>query len=247
MANSIKNMILIHHTSQELPDVSKLSHDECAADFIVRRRTRKRYPGACSLEFQNVMDIVLKCLLNWDNERKESLGTGMVGDLVAWNHTVEEQGRGSLHAHWQLFTKQLSTKARLKLFQEVKVVRDTARRELVDYIDSMVCASYGSEIDIVHNCSNQTPDKSEWDEMQDQTAKEMAPENSRYFSRQPQVFRNARNKYCNSDGGGCLSVCNKCGALIKYEDIPENFYRQQSSKRWVSNMLQQYCFKSDAF
>ena len=102
--------------------MSTLSHDDCAADFIVRRQTRKRYPGACSLEFQNVMDIVLKCLLNWDSEQKKSLGTGMVGDLVAWNQTVEEQGPGSLHAHWQLFTKQLSTKARLDLFHRDAVI-----------------------------------------------------------------------------------------------------------------------------
>jgi hypothetical protein len=36
------------------------------------------------------------------------------------------------------------------------VIQDTARRELVDYINSMICASYGSEIDIIHNCSDQT-------------------------------------------------------------------------------------------
>jgi hypothetical protein len=38
------------------------------------------------------MDIVLKCLLNWDDKEKKSLGTGIVGDLIAWNHAIEEQG-----------------------------------------------------------------------------------------------------------------------------------------------------------
>ena len=174
--------------------MSTLSHDDCAADFVVRRQTRKRYPGACSLEFQNVMDIVLKCLLNWDSEQKKSLGTGMVGDLVAWNQTVEE---------------------------------------LADYIDSMICASYGSDIDIAHTCSSQTPNKTEYDEKYDKLAKEEVPQHEKYFSRHPQIFRNARNKYY-STVDGCLSVCNNCGDLIKCEDIPENFYRQQSSKRRVS-------------
>ena len=180
------------------------------------------------------MDIVLKCLLNWDSEQKKSLGTGMVGDLVAWNQTVEEQGRGSLHAHWQLFTKQLSTKARLELFHEDKVIRETARKELIDYIDSMICASYGSEIDIVHTCSNQTFNTTHHHEIYDKEAKEMAPENEKYFSRHAQIFRNSRNKYCTCDTG-YLSVCNNCGDLIKCEDIIENFYKQQSSKRRVSN------------
>jgi hypothetical protein len=182
--------------SQEILDVSKLSHDECAADFVERRRTRKRYPGACLFEFQNVMDIVLKCLLNWDNKRKESLGPRIVGDLIAWNQTIKEQGRGSLHAHWQLFTKQLSTKAWLELFHKDKVIRDTARRELVNYIDSMICASYGSEIGIIHNCSDQTFNTTFHHGIYDKEAKEVAPQNEKFFSRHPQIFRNARSKYC---------------------------------------------------
>jgi hypothetical protein len=98
------------------------------------------------------MDIVLRCLFNWDDEEKQSLGPGIVGDLVAWNQAIEEQGRGSLHAHWQLFTKQLSTRARLDLFHTDKTIKDIARKELVDYIDSMICASYGTDIDIIHDC-----------------------------------------------------------------------------------------------
>ena len=170
------------------------------------------YPGACSLEFQNVMDIILKCLLNWDEEEKKSLGTGMVGDLVAWNQAVERQGRGSLHAHWQLFTKQLSTKARLELFHEDEVIRNTARKELVDYIDSMICASYGSEIDIIHNCNEPPSNKGCPHEIYDKEAKDMAPENQKVFSRHPQIFRDARNKY-GSSIDGCLSMCNNAAEV----------------------------------
>jgi hypothetical protein len=57
---------------KELPDMSKLSHEECAFDFTMRCQTRKKYPGACSLKFQNAMDIVLTCLLNWDSNNKET-------------------------------------------------------------------------------------------------------------------------------------------------------------------------------
>jgi hypothetical protein len=179
------------------------------------------------------MDIVLKCLLNWDDEEKKLLGTGIVGDLIAWNHAIEEQGRGSLHAHWQLFTKQLSTKARLELFHKDRIIRDTARRELVDYINSMICASYGSEIDIIHNCSDQPSYEGSPHKIYDQEAKDAAPQNEKFFSRHPQIFRDARSKYCGPIEG-CLSVCNTCGDFIRCDDIPENFYRQQSSKRQVS-------------
>jgi hypothetical protein len=158
-------------------------------------------------------------------------GTG--GNQCAWNVTIEKQGHGSLHAHWQLFTKKLSTKARLELFHKDKVILEIARKELVDYIDSMIFASYGSEIDIVHNCNDQPSNKSCPHEIYNREAKEMAPQNKKIFSRHPQIFRNARSKYCGSVDG-CLSICNNCGDFIQCEDIPENFYRQQSSKRRVS-------------
>jgi hypothetical protein len=49
------------------------------------------------------MDIVLTCLLNWDSNNKERVGMGIMGDLEGWAQAGEEQGRGSLHAQWNLF------------------------------------------------------------------------------------------------------------------------------------------------
>jgi hypothetical protein len=219
--------------------VSKLSHDECAVDFVIRRRTRKRYPGACSLEFQNVMDIVLRCLFNWDDEEKQSLGPGIVGDLVAWNQTTEEQGRGSLHAHWQLFTEQLSTRARLDLFHTDKVTKDIARKELVDYIDSMICASYGTDIDIVHDCEAPRIPNGIGFDILDKRAKESSTPTEKFSSRSHQIFRDARHKYCRSTTNSYLTICNHCSGFIRSEDIPNDFYKLQSSKRRVSNIMNQ--------
>jgi hypothetical protein len=210
-----------------------MTHDECAADFVLRRLTRKRYPGACSLEFQNLMDIVLKCLLRWNTEYQHSDGMGIAGDLIAWNQANEEQGRGSLHAHWQLFTEQLSSRARADLFHEDRNIRDRARKELADYIDNMICASYGADVEITHAC-NSVKNQSLPDHYHDDLAKKAAAPDAGYISRHIQTFRNARHKIICHQVQGDLIICNKCGGFVRCSDIPEDFYKHHSAKRRVS-------------
>lgn len=183
------------------------------------------------------MDIVLRCLLNWDDKEKQSLGPGIVGDLVAWNQAIEEQGRGSLHAHWQLFTEQLSTRARLDLFHTDKVIKDVARKELVDYIDGMICASYGTDIDIVHDCEAPCVPNGIELGIYDRQAKESSSPTEKFFSRSHQIFRNARHKHCRAMVNSYLTICNHCGGFIRSEDIPNDFYKLQSSKRRVSDII----------
>jgi hypothetical protein len=93
-----------------------LTPDQCAADFIIRRATRKKYPGACSLEFQNIMKILIEKIFLWDHDAQHSKNLTPLGDINGWIQAIEEQGRGSLHAHWQIFTKQLSSRIREDLF-----------------------------------------------------------------------------------------------------------------------------------
>jgi hypothetical protein len=231
--NSNQTLELISNP-KELPDVSKLSEEECALNFTIRRQTRKKYPGACSLEFQNTMDIVLKCLLNWDSDKKERSGTGIVGDLDGWAQAGEEQGRGSLHAHWQLFTEQLSTKIRFELFHRDELIHDTARKELADYIDNMICASYGTKLQITHACNKPQKSTSKH-EIHDKKAKEMSSPGDAFYPRHPQIFRDARHKMICNRIEGDLITCGKCSGFVRSSDIPNKFYKDQSSKRRVSH------------
>ncbi len=54
-------------------------------------------PGACSLELQNVMQILLECLLKWDTTTQTSKGKGILGTVNAFAGADEEQGRKTLH------------------------------------------------------------------------------------------------------------------------------------------------------
>ena len=123
----------------QLPDVSKMSPDDCAIDFKLRCKSRRNYPGACSLEYQNLMQIVIECLLNWDMSTNCSKGPGIFGETIAFARADEEQGRGSLHGHWQIWIKELSQKQEMHYFilihqREQKLGKSSTNTSMALYV-----------------------------------------------------------------------------------------------------------------
>ncbi len=100
-------MILSVNSNHGLPNL-KCSEEDCLADFMLRRDLRMKYPGACSLEFQSVMQISTKCMLRWDTKTQSSKGKGILGMLLAFSGADEEQGRKTLHRHWQIWVQELN-------------------------------------------------------------------------------------------------------------------------------------------
>jgi len=74
-----------------------------------------KYPGACLLEFQSVMQILTKCMLRWDTKTQSSRGKGILG-MVAFFGADKEQGRKTLHRHWQIWVQELNQTLRDSLF-----------------------------------------------------------------------------------------------------------------------------------
>jgi hypothetical protein len=74
---------------------------------VLRRDARINNPGACSLEFQSVMQILTECLLKWDTKTHTSKGKGILGTVIAFAGTDEEQGRKTLHRHWQIWVEEI--------------------------------------------------------------------------------------------------------------------------------------------
>ena len=58
----IKIILLTHHKQHHLTDLD-CSKGDCIADFNLQKKTRLTYPGACSLEYQNIIKIVIEDLL----------------------------------------------------------------------------------------------------------------------------------------------------------------------------------------
>ncbi len=134
------------------------SEAECIADFVLQKDIRLNHPGACSLEFQSVMQILMECMLCWDIKKKTSKGKGILGTVLAFSTADEEQGRKTLHRHWQIWVKEIIQILRNCLFHKDVTIRDMARKTFCKQIDNIIAASYGSEFRITHKCIKKNND-----------------------------------------------------------------------------------------
>ena len=146
------------------------------------------------------MRIVIKCLLNWDTSSHSSRGPGIFGDTIAFARADEEQGRGSLHGHWQIWVKELSQNTRDALFHPDLETRKRAREEFYRYIDDIICTSFDSELEVLHTCGGEHD-----------TLPKQGNIAEIFESREKQVFRDSRHKNGAQIIGGRLLVCNQCG------------------------------------
>jgi hypothetical protein len=92
---------------------------------VLCRDARNNNPGACSLEFQSVMQILTECLLKWDTKTQTSKGKGILSTVIAFAGTDEEQGHKTFHQHWQIWVKEIDQSIRDCLFHN----EDTTRAE----------------------------------------------------------------------------------------------------------------------
>ena len=135
----------------DLPSL-KGSEEDCLADFGLCRDARINNPGACSLEFQSVMQILTECLLKWDTKTQTSKGKGILGTVIAFAGADEEQGRKTLHRHWQIWVKEIDQNIRDCLFHKDNKTRLEARDTFLKHIDDVISADYGSDLYISHRC-----------------------------------------------------------------------------------------------
>ena len=90
-------------SQHKLPDI--WDREQCEKDAEYRRHIRLKYPGACSLMYQNVISIFIDCLLKWNPDTQECDGPSILGDVIAFAPAHEEQARYTLHSHWQVWVK----------------------------------------------------------------------------------------------------------------------------------------------
>ena len=114
---------------------------DCKLDLMFRQKEKLQYPGACSLEYQNQMQILLEKLLCWDTSKQQAKGKGVLGRVLAFMIAHEEQGQGTLHSHWQLFLNKLSMELRNVLFNNDAEEKQNARKEFLAHVDEVMDSS----------------------------------------------------------------------------------------------------------
>ena len=203
------------------------------------------------------MQIITEHLLKWDIENQRSTGYGILGDVQAFARADKEQGRGSLHAHWNIFVKQLSQQIRNFLFHHDPTVRAKTREEFAMYIDSIICASYGTDLEVVHNCkSSSIPnvDRPECGNPASKTDKESncnedhkikhdipIPLEKSFEPEEIQLFRDARHKSLSKVIQGKVIRCKRrCKLVVSSKDIINSHLAIQAKKLRVRLFFASY-------
>lgn len=204
----MKQISFQHH----LPDVN-FTEDDCIADFSLRDKQRTSYPGACSLEYQDLVRILIEDLLQWDPVKQESKGKGILGSLLASAGANEEQGRNTLHSHWQFWTKELDSEIRDALFDNDPQVKNKARRKFINIIDQIAAANLGDDFEVIHDCEAAYIHGIHHPESLEYTS------DKHFTNREDQVFRDARNKILAPPLKGRVTSCIHCKNPISTSDI----------------------------
>jgi hypothetical protein len=90
----MSSLLIFCFNKHDLPSF-KCSDQECIADFQLQKDIRLNHPAAYSLEFQNVMQITMDCMLRWDSKKQTSKGKGILGTV--WHFQQQMKNKAGKH------------------------------------------------------------------------------------------------------------------------------------------------------
>ena len=68
--------VRLYATSQEhkLPDINDIENQKYyLLDLNTRKEVRAKYPGACTLEYRSIVQIVINILIGWSEKLRQEL------------------------------------------------------------------------------------------------------------------------------------------------------------------------------
>ena len=201
-----------------------MSNDDCIADLKLRSKRRLNYPGACSLEYQNLKEIIIETLFNWNKKEQKPHGPGIFGTVVAFAAADEEQGRKTLHMHVQLWVKDVNPQLRGDLYHKSPNERHLAREKFKTYVEQVMTTSLGPDL----VC--QPSDSSE-------------EHNSELIDASPQILRDARHNELSKNIKGEVMQ-------LRERPISAEVLIQWSLEAWreyASKDMEDYAMRDDTF
>ena len=130
----------------EAPPDMNSSFEDLENDHKLCIDVRRRYPGLCAFDFDEVLGTVMRDVLGWDEEAKGPTKVeGAFGELDAWFAAIEEQGRKTLHAHFLLWRKNWG-KLLEGLHSNDPTTRKEAERSVLNYIDNIMSTKLNNPV-----------------------------------------------------------------------------------------------------
>ncbi len=148
-------------------------------------------------------------MLRWDTKTQSSKGKGILGTVLAFSGADEEQGRKTLHQHWQIWVQELNQTLQDCLFDTDATKRKDAQITFCQHIDNVISASYGPDLSIMHRCI----DGDENEQLKIGIA------NNLFREKDPTHFRCARHKELYDKVKGGIMYCPDCKQTMSTMDI----------------------------
>ena len=161
-------------------------------------------------------------LAKWDTKTQSTKGKGILGTVIAFAGADEEQGRKTLHRHWQIWVKEIDQNIRDCLFHKDDKTRLEARDTFIKHIDDVLSADYGSDLYISHRCVRKDKNEESKIEIADDMLKE----------KKEVDFRRARHKELYDKVLGNIMYCAECDKTMSTVDIVNN-----ALKRWRDTVI----------
>jgi len=140
--------VRLYATAKEhsLPTMEQIQDkDFCLLDLTTRKKLRSKHPGACTLEYQNIVQIVINILIGWNNKTGQG-SNGIFGIPLAYADCCEEQARYTLHSHISVWIKDFNTVRNLLFCNDIDT-STKAKMELQKYFGMIAHASLGDLYD----------------------------------------------------------------------------------------------------
>ena len=120
----------------KLPNIFDISdQSKCLLDFEARKKWRGKYPGACAMEYENIVQIVIRVIIGW-NQSEQKGYKGAFGIPLAYGDSCEEQARYTLHSHISVWIENFNIVRNL-LFHENEDIRSSAYQRLQTYFEKL--------------------------------------------------------------------------------------------------------------
>ena len=182
-------------------DPPKLNcQDKELHDFVKESEDiRIKYPGLCSHDFENIVNITIEDLIGWDTEQRINIpNKGLFGDVDSWFMAVEEQGRKTLHLHCLIWVKGWNRTLK-GLHSKCKTTRDKWETGMLNYSKQIMTATFLSDENIKCKCGE---DLKSFIKCSDQDLRNLR-------------FKNGYTKF----GGKAIYMCNKCETTYTSNDL----------------------------
>ena len=141
VTNDDENSFLVQaYAGVEVDDgtpVHLLSDAELRERSKLRTKLRIEHPGICAYYYELMLDILLEEVIGWDMEEDAAKNEGgLFGIPLAFTASTEEQGRTTLHTHFQIWIVGYKER-RDKLYSSNYRERKAAEQYLCQYIDKL--------------------------------------------------------------------------------------------------------------